>query len=199
MQPQRISRPPTLAPSRVQPTTGNRIGLISPQIAGSPGHRSSRPPTLQALASAPASAIVSARLASGERDVRIRQSARPVNAAAASSASLTPGAQATSGSPLRKPLAGQKIADIAARLGDQEIAGQAIPRIDVVLDIAVAPTGGNIGKAERARAGADRTRAGRDDAREQSEKRAGLARMFQPTSIVALASSVVSASAWPRR
>ena len=83
----------------------------------------------------------------------------PSSSTAETSASLTPGAQAISGLPLVESLAGEEVADVAARLLHEQDRRQAVPGVDVVLDIAVAPAGGDIGDAERARAGAERRRA----------------------------------------
>ena len=127
---------------------------MSLQIAGSPGQSRSRP------AIAPGSRLGAeerdrrARVAMGQRD--LGHSAMPSMAAAEMSASLTPGAQAMSGLPLVRPSPLEKIADVAAGLADQQNSRETVPRVDVVLDIAVAPSGGDIGEAERARAGAER-------------------------------------------
>src|SRR5579863_9277619 len=64
-------------------------------------------------------------------------------------------------------LPGEEVAGVAAGLPHEQYSRQAIPRIDVILDITVAPPGCDIGKAQRARAGADYTSAGGGDASEQ--------------------------------
>ena len=95
-----------------------------------------------------------------------------------------------SGLPLVETVAAQEIVHVAARLGDQQDPGETIPRIDMMLDKAVAPAGGDISERERAGAGPRRRGARRGDPSRGRRTARGPQRMFQPTSIAELASAL---------
>ena len=59
-----------------------------------------------------------------------------------------------------QPVAGQEVVDATARLLDQEDPGQAIPGIDVLLEIGVGPPVGDVGQAQGTRAEAPEIDAG---------------------------------------
>ena len=72
-----------------------------------------------------------------------------------------------------RPSPRKKIVHIAARLGDQQDSGKTIPRMDMVLDKAVAPAGGDISERERAGAGPRRRGAGGGDPTEKVDELLG--------------------------
>ena len=77
-------------------------------------------------------------------------------------ASATPGADARIGLPRRSPSPREEVVDPAARLLDQQDAGEAVPGIDVQLEIGVGTPVGDRGQAQRTGAEAAEVDSGRE-------------------------------------
>ena len=77
---------------------------------------------------------------------------RPPAPSTTSSASKTAGGPATSGCPAQQPVTGQEVVGPPAGRVDHGHRAQAVPGIDVRLDIAEQPAAGDVAEAERARA-----------------------------------------------